>query len=245
MKGDNYWWTLTLLLENDMVIGGVTLNRQLTLCVRVETYSVSPSFILSRRHLFNNALCTCRLFSRILWTITMITFRVISTEMKIRSKERSERTWRISDVTFTYVVSEHTIKGERMKKDSKETEIRTASAYTRLVNESSYTKDLALIITGTLMKLVGLWLAKDAKEQRRRRLTFIYTAIAISIGVWLQFRDFYYLWPNFNVSMEMRQFWKMRHDGCEKFSKIFHASLDAIKSILLFAVRLLLLQLCI
>ena len=89
-----------------------------------------------------------------------------------------------------------------MKQKLKETEIRTASAYTRLVNESSYTKDFALLITATLMKLVGLWLAKDAKEQRTRRLTFIYTTTAILIGVWLQFRDFYYLWPNFNVSMK-------------------------------------------
>ncbi|XP_043512093.1 odorant receptor Or2-like [Frieseomelitta varia] len=85
-----------------------------------------------------------------------------------------------------------------MKKKLKETEIRTASAYTRLVNESSYTKDFALLTTATLMKLVGLWLAKNAKEQRTRRLTFIYTSIAILIGVWLQFRDFYYMWPDFN-----------------------------------------------
>lgn len=89
-----------------------------------------------------------------------------------------------------------------MKKKLKETEIRTTSAYTRLVNESSYTKDFALLITATLMKFVGFWLAKDAKEQRMRRLSFIYTTIAVQIGVWVQFRDFYYLWPNFTVSMK-------------------------------------------
>lgn len=61
-------------------------------------------------------------------------------------------------------------------------------------------KDFALLMTAFLMKIVGLWLAESKEEQRRRHLTLIYTVVAILFGVWVQFRDFYYSWPNFGVS---------------------------------------------
>lgn len=72
-------------------------------------------------------------------------------------------------------------------------------AHSKLVARHS-NKDFALSMTAFLMKIVGLWLAKNEQEQRKRRLTLMYTVIAILFGVWVQFRDFYYSWPNFGVS---------------------------------------------
>ncbi|KAG6803718.1 odorant receptor Or2 [Apis mellifera caucasica] len=69
-------------------------------------------------------------------------------------------------------------------------------AHSKLVARHS-NKDFALSMTAFLMKIVGLWLAKNEQEQRKRRLTLMYTVIAILFGVWVQFRDFYYSWPNF------------------------------------------------
>ncbi|CAK9809327.1 Odorant receptor 13a [Anthophora quadrimaculata] len=85
-----------------------------------------------------------------------------------------------------------------MKKISKEIDASVTSAYSKVVKKASYTKDFALSMTAILMKITGLWLAKDKKEERKRLYTLIYTIIAILFGVWVQIRDFYYSWPNFS-----------------------------------------------
>lgn len=90
-------------------------------------------------------------------------------------------------------------KGKReMGEISKETKI-VAKVVTHS-KDSPRGKDFALSMTAFLMKIVGLWLAKNKQEQRKRHLTLMYTVIAILFGVWVQFRDFYYSWPNFGVS---------------------------------------------
>lgn len=88
-----------------------------------------------------------------------------------------------------------------MDKDSKRTKVSPTSARLKLENEASYTKDFALLMTSFLMKIVGLWLTNNKKEERIRQLTLMYTVVAILFGVWVQFRDFYYSWPNFGVSI--------------------------------------------
>ncbi|CAK9795858.1 hypothetical protein ANTPLA_LOCUS547 [Anthophora plagiata] len=85
-----------------------------------------------------------------------------------------------------------------MKKISKKIDGSVTSAYSKVVKKASPTKDFALSMTAILMKITGLWLAKDKKEERRRLYTLIYTVIAILFGVWIQIRDFYYSWPNFS-----------------------------------------------
>ncbi|XP_033203188.2 odorant receptor 10-like [Bombus vancouverensis nearcticus] len=84
-----------------------------------------------------------------------------------------------------------------MDKDSEKTKVSPTSACLKLENEASYTKDFALLMTSFLMKIVGLWLTKNKEEERTRQLTLMYTVVAILFGVWVQFRDFYYSWPNF------------------------------------------------
>ncbi|KOC59501.1 Odorant receptor Or2 [Habropoda laboriosa] len=84
-----------------------------------------------------------------------------------------------------------------MRKISEEVKVGVMSARSKAVKKGSHTKDFALLMTSFLMKIVGLWLAKDSKEERKRRYTLIYTVVAILFGVWVQFRDFYYSWPNF------------------------------------------------
>ncbi|XP_033361963.1 odorant receptor 30a-like [Bombus vosnesenskii] len=84
-----------------------------------------------------------------------------------------------------------------MDKDSEKTKVSPTPACLKLENEASYTKDFALLMTSFLMKIVGLWLTKNKEEERTRQLTLMYTVVAILFGVWVQFRDFYYSWPNF------------------------------------------------
>lgn len=88
-----------------------------------------------------------------------------------------------------------------MDKDSEKTKVSPTPACLKRENEASYTKDFALLMTGFLMKIVGLWLTKNKEEERTRQLTLMYTVVAILFGVWVQFRDFYYSWPNFGVSI--------------------------------------------
>lgn len=88
-----------------------------------------------------------------------------------------------------------------MDKDSKGTKVSPTSACSKVENEASYTKDFALLMTSFLMKIVGLWLTNNKEEERTRQLTLMYTVVAILFGVWVQFRDFYYSWPNFGVSI--------------------------------------------
>ncbi|XP_043259309.1 odorant receptor 22c-like [Colletes gigas] len=67
----------------------------------------------------------------------------------------------------------------------------------KTLDSDLYKRDISIRITSFLMKIVGLWIAKNRVEQRRRDLTLLYTVIAVLFGVWLQTRDFYYSWPNF------------------------------------------------
>ncbi|XP_076241042.1 odorant receptor 43a-like [Calliopsis andreniformis] len=65
-------------------------------------------------------------------------------------------------------------------------------------DQDFYRKDISIIATAFLMKFIGLWIANSKEEQRRRNLALFYTVIAIIFGVWVQTRDFYYSWPDFN-----------------------------------------------
>ncbi|XP_076650265.1 uncharacterized protein LOC143357630 [Halictus rubicundus] len=57
-------------------------------------------------------------------------------------------------------------------------------------------RDISIEWTCLLMKSVGLWLAADEAEQRRRNAALIYTINAISIATCIAFRDIYYSWGN-------------------------------------------------
>lgn len=61
-------------------------------------------------------------------------------------------------------------------------------------------RDISIIWTSFLMKVVGLWLAADRYEQRRRDFALIYTVGALFIIVCIGFRDIYFTWGNFSVS---------------------------------------------
>ncbi|XP_076229584.1 odorant receptor 10-like [Nomia melanderi] len=60
------------------------------------------------------------------------------------------------------------------------------------------TEDISIGWACLLMKSVGLWLAADDAEQRRRSAALIYTISAISIATCIAFRDIYFSWGNFN-----------------------------------------------
>ncbi|XP_076175222.1 uncharacterized protein LOC143150656 [Ptiloglossa arizonensis] len=66
---------------------------------------------------------------------------------------------------------------------------------------SARSRDVSIVWTCFLMKTVGLWLAADRVEQRRRNFALIYTISAIFIATCIAIRDFYYSWGNFNVSV--------------------------------------------
>ncbi|XP_017766927.1 PREDICTED: odorant receptor 30a-like [Eufriesea mexicana] len=58
-------------------------------------------------------------------------------------------------------------------------------------------KDISIIWTSLLMKSVGLWLAADQNEQRRRDFALVYTAGALFTIVCIGCRDIYFTWGNF------------------------------------------------
>lgn len=62
-------------------------------------------------------------------------------------------------------------------------------------------KDVSIIWTSFLMKIVGLWLATDRNEQRCRDFALIYTVGTLFISICIAFRDIYYSWGNFSVSL--------------------------------------------
>ncbi|XP_012344899.2 uncharacterized protein LOC105736097 [Apis florea] len=62
-------------------------------------------------------------------------------------------------------------------------------------------RDISIIWTSFLMKIVGLWLAADRCEQRRRDFALIYTVGALFIIVCIGFRDIYFTWGNFSDSV--------------------------------------------
>lgn len=62
-------------------------------------------------------------------------------------------------------------------------------------------RDISIIWTSFLMKVVGLWLAADRDEQRRRDFALVYTVGALFIIVCIGFRDIYFTWGNFSVSI--------------------------------------------
>ncbi|XP_076629912.1 odorant receptor Or2-like [Colletes latitarsis] len=84
-----------------------------------------------------------------------------------------------------------------MGKTSYEPRNSSVSDRSETSEQTPYKHDASILLTSFFMKIVGLWLAKDHVEQRRRNLTLIYTVVAILFGVWVQTRDFYYSWPNF------------------------------------------------
>ncbi|CAL7937532.1 unnamed protein product [Xylocopa violacea] len=59
-------------------------------------------------------------------------------------------------------------------------------------------KDISIIWTSFLMKTVGLWLATDELEQRRRNFALVYTLGAIVIATGIAMRDIYFSWGNFS-----------------------------------------------
>ncbi|XP_012345368.2 uncharacterized protein LOC105736222 isoform X2 [Apis florea] len=62
-------------------------------------------------------------------------------------------------------------------------------------------KDISIIWTSFLMKIVGLWLAADRNEQRCRDFALIYTVGTLFISVCIAFRDIYHSWGNFSDSV--------------------------------------------
>lgn len=74
-------------------------------------------------------------------------------------------------------------------------------SYSNSAMRSARSRDVSIVWTCFLMKTVGLWLAADRVEQRRRNFALIYTISAIFIATCIAIRDFYYSWGNFNVSV--------------------------------------------
>lgn len=64
-------------------------------------------------------------------------------------------------------------------------------------------RDISITWTSFLMKVVGLWLAADRDEQRRRDFALVYTVGALFIIVCIGFRDIYFTWGNFSVSIPL------------------------------------------
>ncbi|XP_017766921.1 PREDICTED: odorant receptor 49b-like [Eufriesea mexicana] len=62
---------------------------------------------------------------------------------------------------------------------------------------STQDKDISIILTSFLMKIVGLWLADNRNQQRYRNFALIYTAGTLCITVCIGCRDIYYTWGNF------------------------------------------------
>ncbi|KZC05972.1 Putative odorant receptor 13a [Dufourea novaeangliae] len=58
--------------------------------------------------------------------------------------------------------------------------------------------DISIDWTSLLMKIVGLWMAADRAEQRRRNFALIYTITIIVIATSIAFRDIYFSWGNLN-----------------------------------------------
>ncbi|XP_076382688.1 odorant receptor 10-like isoform X1 [Megalopta genalis] len=57
-------------------------------------------------------------------------------------------------------------------------------------------RDISIDWTCLLMKFVGIWLAADQAEQRRRNAALIYTINAMCIITCVAFRDIYFSWGN-------------------------------------------------
>ncbi|XP_033176382.1 uncharacterized protein LOC112212658 [Bombus impatiens] len=75
-----------------------------------------------------------------------------------------------------------------------------------------------------LMKIVGLWLAANRNEQRRRDFALIYTVGALFISICIAIRDIYHTWGNFS-----KNFWRPYYDpqeilivaDCKRICNIF------------------------
>lgn len=59
--------------------------------------------------------------------------------------------------------------------------------------------DASMTMTAAFMKLVGLWTAKNRREQRARKFALIYTVAAMLFALWIEFTDFYYSFGDFSV----------------------------------------------
>lgn len=59
--------------------------------------------------------------------------------------------------------------------------------------------DASMTMTAAFMKLVGLWTAKNRREQRARKFALIYTVAAMLFTLWIEFTDFYYSFGDFSV----------------------------------------------
>ncbi|KAK9299658.1 hypothetical protein QLX08_007366 [Tetragonisca angustula] len=84
-------------------------------------------------------------------------------------------------------------------------------------------RNVSIIWASFLMKIVGLWLAADQNEQRRRDFALIYTLGALFISICIALRDIYHTWGNFS-----KNFWRPYHDsyeilivaGCKKICNV-------------------------
>ena len=72
--------------------------------------------------------------------------------------------------------------------------------YSTTVMRVLQNKNVSIIWASSLMKIVGLWLAADRNEQRRRDFALIYTLGALFISICIALRDIYHTWGNFSVS---------------------------------------------
>lgn len=79
----------------------------------------------------------------------------------------------------------------------------TRQDYFSSAMRSTRGRDISITWTSFLMKVVGLWLAADRDEQRRRDFALVYTVGALFIIVCIGFRDIYFTWGNFSVSIPL------------------------------------------
>ena len=78
--------------------------------------------------------------------------------------------------------------------------------YSTSIMHVLHKRNVSIIWASFLMKIVGLWLAADQNEQRRRDFALIYTLGALFISICIALRDIYHTWGNFSVSTREFEF---------------------------------------
>ncbi|CAK9796317.1 Odorant receptor 13a [Anthophora plagiata] len=63
------------------------------------------------------------------------------------------------------------------------------------------TDDLSVSLTSIFVKMVGLWKATNQSERRIRNITLMYTLFAILFALWVEIRDLYYSWGDFDTCL--------------------------------------------
>ncbi|CAK9809324.1 Odorant receptor 13a [Anthophora quadrimaculata] len=63
------------------------------------------------------------------------------------------------------------------------------------------TDDLSISLTTIFVKMVGLWKPRNHSERYIRNITLTYTLVAILYALWIQARDLYYSWGDFDTCL--------------------------------------------